>query len=493
MESSWLVWMVLWVPLFSGAACLALRSPRLILAAVCTGVLASTVLVLGIAWGVRTSGPLEAAQSWLFIDSLSAYHLVIMALVFLLSSFYAWVYFREEIGEGHLTDDLARRFALLWFGALAAMTLVLVSNNIGILWVGMEATTLVTAFLICIHRTPASLEAMWKYVIICSVGIAFAFMGTLFVGAAADRLNLPASQALLWTTLSRQAAGLDPKLIKLAFLFLLVGYGTKVGLAPMHSWLPDAHSQSPAPVSALFSGFMLNAALYCIMRYVPLVEGATGHGHWAMRLLLTFGILSVLLAGAFIVFQRDLKRLFAYSSVEHLGIIAIGLGLGGLGTFAALLHALNHSLGKSLAFFSAGRIGQVYGTYDMRRISGGLRAAPVWGKGLLGSLLTLVGAAPFAIFMSEFLIVRAAVEQKAFWTLGLFLLGAGIVFVGALRHLTGVVWGLPASTARQEDAGLLDRAIVGILLVVLVVLGLWIPDLLVQGLEQAAAIIEGKP
>ncbi len=241
-------------------------------------------------------------------------------------------------------------------------------------------------------------------------------------------------------------------LLKAGFLFLLVGYGTKAGLAPMHSWLPDAHSQAPSPVSALFSGFLLNSALYCILRYVSLVERATGHSGWSLRLLVVFGAVSIVVAAAFILFQHDLKRLLAYHSVEHMGIIALGMGLGGAGVLGALFHTLNHSLCKTVAFFSAGRLGQMYGTHDMDRIGGALRSAPVWGKGLLLSLLCLIGVAPFAIFMSELQIVSAAAAGGAWWTLGLFLFGVGVVFVGALKHAVSMSWGAPAEGVRPKSA-----------------------------------------
>jgi hydrogenase-4 component F len=318
-------------------------------------------------------------------------------------------------------------------------------------------------------------------------------MGTLLAGAAAEHLRLEGAQMLLWSRLRENAPQLNPPLMKVAFLFLLVGYGTKAGLAPMHSWLPDAHSQAPAPVSALFSGFMLNAALYCIMRYIPLVEGSLGQTGWSLRLLLFIGLSSILVAAAFIVTQHDLKRLLAYHSVEHLGIIAVGLGLGGLGTFAALLHTLNHSICKSLSFFAAGRLGQMYGTQDMSKMAGALRAAPVWGKGLFGSMLALIGVAPFAIFLSEFLILRAAAKTGSYWTMGLFLAGAGIVFAGALQHAVNIVWGEPSVTPGKEQAGFVDKALVAVSLGALLVLGLWIPDALSRMLDDAARIVGGTP
>lgn len=487
------LWTLILLPLLSGLVCLACRSAQAVMITIHIGVLASASVAGACVWAAHGSGSISTAWGWLCLDALSAYHLAVMMVVFTLSSLYLPGYFREEIRDRILGMGAARRFGVLWFGALTSMTLVLLSNNIGIMWVGIEATTLVTAFLICIHRTPESMEATWKYLIICSVGVAFAFMGTLLAGAAANGLHLPPSQALLWTCLRQNASHLDPVLIKVAFVFLLVGYGTKAGLAPMHSWLPDAHSQAPAPVSALFSGFMLNAALYCIMRYMPLVEGALGYEGWSLRLLLFFGLTSILVAATFIIFQHDLKRLLAYHSVEHLGIIAVGLGLGGLGTFAALLHTLNHSVCKSLSFFAAGRLGQMYGTHDMFKMAGALRAAPVWGKGLFGSLLVLIGVAPFAIFLSEFLILRAAAKSGSYWTMGLFLVGVGMVFVGALQHAINIAWGEPTATPKPERANGIDKALVAVSLGALLVLGLWIPGLLRLMIDNAAQIVEATP
>jgi hydrogenase-4 component F len=229
------------------------------------------------------------------------------------------------------------------------------------------------------------------------------------------------------------------------------------------------------------------------MRYIPLVEGSSGHAGWSLRLLLFFGLTSILVAATFIIFQHDLKRLLAYHSVEHLGIIAVGLGLGGLGTVAALLHTLNHSICKSLSFFAAGRLGQMYGTHDMSKMAGALRTTSGWGKGLFGSLLVLIGVAPFAIFMSELLILRAAAKSGSYWTIGLFLAGAGIVFVGALQHAINIAWGEPIITPKKEHASGVDKMLVAASLAALLVLGLWIPDVLTRMLTDAARIVEGAP
>lgn len=488
-----LLWALLTVPAAGAALSVALRRARVVLTIVATGVLCQLALGAYLVRLAFSGPPLEAAQGWLRLDPLSAYHVAVMLLVFTLASVYAHQYFDHEIRCGSFNDEQARRFGALWFGALDAMMLVLLSNHLGLMWVGVEATTVVTAFLICIHKSQASLEATWKYVLICSVGIALAFLGTLLVGAAAANVSNRSSDELMWTDLRTIAVHLNPQTMKLAFIFLLVGYGTKVGLAPLHTWLPDAHSQAPAPVSAIFSGFMLNTALYCIMRFVPIVEAATGRSGFARHLLLILGVISMLIAAAFILFQHDIKRLLAYHSVEHLGIISIGLGLGGLGTFAALFHTLNHSLCKTVGFLSAGRLGQAYGTHDMECMPGTLRRSPVWGSGFFISLLALVGMAPFAVFMSEIQIVKAAADQGAVTTLSLFLGAAAVVFVGALSHAMSVAWGEPPAYRQSEPNRLIDATLVAAPLVLLLVLGVWMPPAFRSAIEQARAVLEAGP
>jgi len=493
MDARLLLWLFFLLPGLLAAGCLLAPSARAAVRLAAAGGVAWACLAAGTAWRVFAGGPVLAGQGWLYLDGLSAYHALVLALVFGASSAYAWGYFGVELGRRGLALPAARRFGALWFGAAGAMALVLVSNNLGLMWVGIEATTLLTAFLICVHVSPLALEATWKYLVVCSVGVAFAFVGTLFVGVSAAGLGLAGSEMLQWTRLSASANALSAGTMKLAFLFLVVGYGTKAGLAPLHMWLPDAHSQAPAPVSALFSGFMLNTALYCIVRYLPLVDRATGDAGWGRGLLVAFGLASILVAAAFIVFQQDGKRLLAYHSVEHMGIIALGFGLGGLGAFAALWHTLNHAVCKALAFFSVGRLGQMYGAHDLHRMAGAMRRAPLWGLGFFGSVLALIGVAPFALFMSELQILRAAADAGAFRVLGLFLAGAAIVFVGALRHAILPAWGDEVQAPEVPPAGTADALLVYGALGLLVLLGLWIPGPLQGALEAAAAVVGGRP
>ena len=478
----------------SGALfCLVLPRPHHVLKTI-VGVSAVELLLALNIWAavLGPNGFVTAADQWFYIDAFSSFHIVVLTLVFALSSAFASIYFTHEAGGLVFTAAIARRFGVLWLGAQAAMLLVLMSNNLGIMWVGMEATTLLTAFLISLHPSRLSLEAMWKYLIICSIGIAFAFMGTLLAAASIQSDGGAGADALFWTKLASAEAHFDPTLMKFAFIFVLVGYGTKAGLAPIHSWLPDAHSQAPAPVSAMFSGFLLNTALYCIMRFVPPVQHALGQD-FARSLLIVFGILSILVAAGFIVFQRDAKRLLAYHSVEHMGIITLGYALGPLGSFAALFHTLNHSVCKSLAFFAVGRLGQRYGSHEMHTIAGALRADRLWGVSLLISLLALIGVAPFSIFMSEYQLLRAAVGAGAWLTLFLFLAASGVVFVSALRHMINMVFGTASRHDRGGRDGKLAVPIVVVAAGLLLVLGVWMPLPFYHALSSAAAVLAVRP
>ena len=481
------------LPLAGCGLCWVLRAPKRILAVTWLASLLSALAAAPAVWACLHCRALQEAQGWLALDALSAFHLAVMYGVFILSSAYAQIYFDGGISSGELSLAQVRQFASLWLGSLAALTLTLVSNNLGMMWVGMEATTLLTAFLIIVRRSPDALEAMWKYLLICSVGIAFAFIGTLLVAASAKGLVQDPGQLLHWSRLMAAASGLNPKLLKAGFLFVLVGYGTKAGLAPMHSWLPDAHSQAPAPVSAVFSGCMLNAGLYCILRYGALCHALPQLADWSAGLLRLLGLLSISVAAVFILFQNDGKRLLAYSSVEHLGIIALGMGLGTPGIFAALFHTLNHALGKSVGFFCMGRLGQIYGTNDLRRLAGAARREPVWGNGLLLSLLAILGAAPFAVFLSEFLVLKAAVEAHRAVVVAVFLAGTCIIFISASRRVIAAAWGEPAAPARLPGprAGLAATLLVALPLALLLCLGVWMPGPFRGALERCAAVLNG--
>ena len=306
---------------------------------------------------------------------LTAFFLINIGLTTGLVLIYASGYMQES------SED--RFFSPRWFYALVFLFLftmlgVCLSSNLGLVWIMMEGTTLASALLVGFYNTEGAVEAGWKYLMVCTVGIAFALFGTIVLYLAAVHAGISPTTALDWASLTAAVPRvvLDPHLVKLAFVFVIVGYGTKIGFVPMHSWLPDAHAEAPAPISALLSAVLLNCALYALLRYVAIVSRVVGPA-FPHTLLLIFGLLSIVVAGLLILVQRDLKRLLAYSSIEHLGIAAIGFGLGGpLGLYGALLHTFNHSMAKSLLFFGAGNVRQKFGTVRMDRLSGLARALP---------------------------------------------------------------------------------------------------------------------
>jgi hydrogenase-4 component F len=374
------------------------------------------------------------------------------------------------------------------------MTLVTLSQHLGVLWVAVEATTLASAPLVYHHRDAHGLEAAWKYLLLCSVGIALALLGTFLLALAAGGARGAPSLTLDALVRLGHAGGLDRKLLAGAFVFLLVGYGTKMGLAPLHTWLPDAHSQAPAGASALLSGALLNCAFLALLRGWQVCQAA-GLGVAAARLFVFFGLLSMVLAVAFIVGQRDYKRLLAYSSMEHMGVLALGIGVGGAATYGAVLHALNHTLAKGLLFLVAGNILAVYGTRATAGVRGALRRLPVSGALWLAGFFALAGSPPFGLFVSEITILRGMVEQGRWVVAVLYLAALAGVFAGMSSIVLRMAQGQPGDdelrTAEPERWWAVAPPLAlaaGVLL-----LGLWIPAPLDRLLHAAAAAIGGNP
>ena len=488
--NSLLLGSVVLIPLLIGLGALLIKRCNLLLRLIMVGSLVTSVPVLLVLHQTLSTGVMWGMGNALFVDELSAFNLIILLMVYNLSSFYAQFYFAHEIAKGNIARAALSRFVFLWQGTLAAMLLVLLSNNLAVMWISLEVTTLFTTFMICTHQSKDSLEAMWKYLMICSVGLALAFIGTLLVCVSAQDLGLPGERLFEWSQLYSKAKLLSPGILKIGFIFILIGYGTKAGLAPMHTWLPDAHGQAPAPVSAIFSGLMLNLALYCISRFIPLVEINCGYSGQGRVLLMGLGLISIVIAAVFILFQKDLKRLLAYSSVEHLGIVAMAISLGGLGSIAALYHTFNHSLCKSFAFFSAGRLGQHYGTYRMDKIRGTFKQAPLWGVTLFVSLLALIGMAPLAIFMSKLQIIRVQVQQASWFSLIVLLMGTATVFIGILQYIIPINWNKVEEKTYMKISAC-EYLLVGLFFIAVVLLGVWMPKEFFQLLSRAAAIING--
>jgi hydrogenase-4 component F len=366
------------------------------------------------------------------------------------------------------------------------MLLALLTNNMGLLWVALEAATLSTVLLVSLYRTPASIEAAWKYFILCGVGIAQALFGTILLYFAAEKLlGGVGTTALLWTHLNEVKSQLEPTVLALAFVFLLVGYGTKVGLAPLHNWLPDAHAEGPTPISAVLSGLLLNVALYAVVRCKVLVDGAT-QGPLAGRLMMGFGLLSVVLAAFFLWRQRDIKRLFGYSSIEHMGIVTFAFGMGGpVANFAALLHMTVHSLTKSAIFFAVGHAAQKAGTQVMDEIRGLIVLSPTVGWGLMIGTLAILGMPPFGVFASEFLILTTAMRDHP-WATPILLLALGIAFAAIFLRVQAMVFGDTKGTPLPHSPALVP---VFAHFALVLLLGLYIPPALASWYRLAAALI----
>ncbi|MEW6050354.1 MAG: proton-conducting transporter membrane subunit [Candidatus Zixiibacteriota bacterium] len=448
---------------------------------------------------VWVNKPEPIMAGWLQVDALGLVFLSAVSCLFMAAAVYAVSYLARE--ESGARPDFEESFLFVnepeavFVGCLmlflSTMTLVTLSHNFGLLWVAVEATTLTSAPLIYFHRHHRSLEATWKYLLICSVGIALALLGTFFLAFAASG-KAGGGIPLMVDELIANAAWLRVPWIKVAFLFMLVGYGTKMGLAPLHSWLPDAHSEAPSVVSALLSGALLNCAFIGILRVTQVLD-ATGSGAFARGLLLVFGLISVAVATVFIVAQLDFKRMLAYSSIEHMGILAVGIGLGGVGSFGAMLHAVNHSLTKGMMFLVAGNILARFRTKSTRMIDGMLGEIPVSGSLWMAGLLALTGTPPFGLFQSELTIIRAAIDSGHILVAVTLLVALGVIFVGMSSIVIGMVFGkgrqqLDSSVATESLASVIPPIVLcmGALL-----LGLYIPPVLNGILTEASQLLGG--
>jgi len=434
---------------------------------------------------VIVDGPLAAYGNQLFVDSLNVFLVALTAFVSMTTAMFSRPYMRIEAEHGKLTPGRLRLYHAMYQLFVFTMLTTLLTNNIGIMWVATEAATLTTVLLVSLYRTPASLEAAWKYFILCGVGIAQALFGTILVYLAAQGILGSGMDALLWTRLSVARAGLEPTVMGIAFVFLIVGYGTKVGLVPLHNWLPDAHAEGPTPVSAVLSGLLLNVALYALVRCKVLADGAL-ESAFASQLLMGFGLVSVVVAAFFLSRQRDVKRMFAYSSIEHMGLIAFAFGMGGpIASFAGLLHMTVHSLTKSAIFFAVGHAAQKTGTQVMADIRGLVRVSPTVGWGLMLGTVAILGMPPFGVFAAEFLILTTAMVEQP-WATPILLVSLGVAFAAVFGKVQPMVFGDTTAKRLPHPPALLPVfAHLGVVLV----LGLYIPPALAEWYRQAARLI----
>ena len=434
---------------------------------------------------VINDGPMLVAGRLFFVDSFNVFLVALTAFVGFTTAIFSRPYMQIEQNHGRLTPARLRLYHSMYQVFNFTMLLALLTNNMGILWVALEAATLATVLLVSLYRTPASLEAAWKYFILCGVGIAQALFGTILLYFAAEKVLGAGGSALLWTELNGVKGQLEPTVLSLAFVFLLVGYGTKVGLVPLHNWLPDAHAEGPTPVSAVLSGLLLNVALYAVIRCKVLVEGSL-QSSFARELLMGFGLLSVVVAAFLLSRQKDVKRLFAYSSIEHMGIITFAFGMGGpIASFAGLLHMTVHSLTKSAIFFAVGHAAQKAGTQLIDGIRGMITVSPMIGWGLALGSLAILGMPPFGVFASEFLILTSAMREYP-WATPFLLVGLGVAFAAVFSKVQPMVFG-ESKGARLPYRPAMVPVFVHLGLVLM--LGLWIPPFLADWYRQAARLI----
>jgi hydrogenase-4 component F len=421
----------------------------------------------------------------LFVDDLNVVFIVLNTLVGFTTSLFSASYIAHELETGRLTPTHLRFYHAMYQAMMFGMNLALLANNIGLLWVAVELATLTTVMMVGIYRTHEAIEAAWKYFILGSVGIALALFGTILVYVASQPVIGEGLDAMTWSILIGRAAEFDASMLNLAFVFLLLGYGTKVGLAPVHAWLPDAHAEGPTPISAVLSGLLLNVALYAVLRFKMLMtanEAALAPG----PLMVTMGLSSLVFASFMLYRRRDIKRLFAYSSIEHMGIITFAFGMGGpLANFAGLLHMTMHSLTKSAIFFAVGNIAQAKGTQKIADIRGLTESHPVLGWGLLVGVVAIAGLPPLGIFMSEFLVVTSTFARQPLLAIPL-VLGLLVALGALLWRVTGIAFGTPAGRMEPVKASYLPMFVH---LALVLCAGLYLPPALVAWFQHVANLL----
>ncbi|GAB4365991.1 MAG: hydrogenase 4 subunit F [Kiloniellaceae bacterium] len=427
-----------------------------------------------------TEGPVIGR--YVLVDDLNIVFIALNSFVGLTTSVFSASYIAHELDIGRLKPAHLRFYHAMYQMLMFGMSLALIANNIGLMWVAIELATLTTVLMVGMYRTHEALEAAWKYFILGSVGIALALFGTILVYMAARPVVGEGQDAMIWTVLIRQAADFDPALLNVAFVFLLLGYGTKVGLAPLHAWLPDAHAEGPTPISAVLSGLLLNVALYAVLRF-KLLLAANAEAIAPGPLMVTMGLTSLIFAAFMLYRRRDIKRMFAYSSIEHMGIIAFAFGMGGpLANFAGLLHMTMHSLTKSAIFFAVGHIAQVKGTQKIADIRGLTATHPWLGWSLVVGVVAIAGLPPLGIFMSEFLVVSSTFAREPLLALPL-VFGLLLAFSALLLRVSGIAFGEPSGSTAPVEASYLPMFTH---LALVFAAGIYLPPPLVLWFQQVA-------
>ena len=470
------------IPVVTAIICYGVKSQRLIGYVSLGGITALAAVAAQVIPGA-VSVPLTALQGALYMDAFSAYVAGCMLFYSFAAAVYSISYLQDEFDSGLIDIRGMRRYYALFHLFVFTMVLVATANNLALMWIGMEATTIVSALLIGLgfHKRPLAVEAAWKYIVLCTVGITFALLGTFITYYAATSV-IGHEGALNWTVLKGIASKLNPETMKLAFIFMLVGYGTKAGLAPVHNWLPDAQSEAPSPISALLPGW---TAFYAIMRFLSIVEPSTGSS-FTGTLLIVFGLISVGIAAIFILVQDNYKRLLSYSSVEHMGIIALGAGIGGpVALYGSLLHVLGNTFAKPLMFFASGKIQARFGSTNIAKVNGVFSSMPLLGALTIIGALALSGTPPFNIFISEFTILKAAADKGRWLVVGVFLFFVVVVFYGVLSGFGKMLFGTPGDSPAPESiprraapvtiGAMLANTIMIVMAAVIIIMGFTVP------------------
>src|SRR4051812_46043725 len=470
---------ILLTPLFAAVILAILPGYRIGAALNVIASLASLLFALTLLWDRPATG------AYLLVDDLNIVFVLLNCFIGFTTSAFSASYIGHELEIGRLKPLHLRFYHAMFQLMLFGMNLALLANNIGLMWVAVELATLTTVMMVGLYRTAEALEAAWKYFILGSVGIALALFGTILVYLAARPVVGEGLDAMIWTNLLQAAPRFDPSLLNIAFIFLLLGYGTKVGLAPLHAWLPDAHAEGPTPISAVLSGLLLNVALYALLRFKVLLA-ANPHAIAPGPLMIAFGLISLIFAAFMLYRRRDIKRMFAYSSIEHLGIIVFAFGMAGpLGNFAGLLQMTMHSLTKSAIFFSVGHVAQVKGTQRIAEMGGLTTTHPVLGWGLIAGVAAIAGLPPFGVFTSEFLVVSSTFAREPLLAV-LFVFGLLISFGALFLRITSVAFGEPIGPTGPVKASYVPMFAH---LALVLVAGVYLPGPLVAWFQHVAALL----
>jgi len=439
-------------------------------------------------WLILKPGLSVSPFKLFYIDELSVFFIFTISIVTFAAALFSIDYIERDIDSLLISRNKARAYYTFFNIFSLSMFFVPMVKNLALVWVAIEMTTLASAFLVGFYNTKASIEAAWKYIMVCSVGIIFALFGTIVFYYASSSVGV---KNLNWADMVSVSRGMDKNLVKIAFLFILVGYGTKAGLAPMHTWLPDAHSQAISPISALLSGVLLKTAIYVILRFTIITNECAG-GDFSSKLFIIFALISLGVSAGFIIIQKQMKRLLAYSSIEHVGVIFLGFGFGGaIGLYGALFHVLNHAITKSLMFFGAANIIKKYKKDNMNIIKGVISSMPFTGAMFILGMFALTGMPPFSIFFSELLILMAGLGSGLYLASGLYLFFIALIFGGILFHFSKVLFGSKPDGMEDAKEGVSVKVVFVFLFILMAVLGLVMPGFLNKIIVSSVAILEG--